>query len=684
MLYALRYLFIMVFILLVFSYPKKYHSGFFPVMFLICLTGLLMSRGGLRIKAELFSFLLMTIMVWTWFRIKTRPDKNWYLFYLFPLLMLLWVNSHGGFIFGIVFLGLVLVGEVINLATGSSEKLNPQDRKHLFISIILSGLAVLITPYGWRYPIQLVNNLVINPEEFKGHMINVSEYFSIFSPVAYYSHFIDYMIVSLGILIILMIAQLRRNRTDWALLLVNALFLIIYIKYLRATYFWAVIFVFSSTYLIKKISQDDSEVSIKKPLKFVLHGITLILLLFIVVRAQYESFCVPGFGLNPDYISPVSEANYIRTNFPDLLMGNDYYCGSYLLWSLWPSKKVFIDARYFPYRRWYSEYIEFEWSQDKTHIELFLNKNKCDLWCLSYKKPIFQYFITSPDWRPVYYGPSACIFLSNRADLSHYTRTIAESVYKVGIYQADTITKFALSVGDLEVAKNYVKAMNPNPLCPQQVRLAINAKLNVGNTLLAQGNSYDAIQVYTDGLKIGQMNPLLHYFLGNDIDDRDHAMVHNNLGYSLMGINQVGEAVKQYNEALKIKPDLTIAQRNLAFAMAQMTKIDASISKLEDVLRYNPHDLKILSSLAVYYSMKGQYDRCIDYLMKELNITPENPGVYYNLACIYSRRNGLKESRNFLDKAIKKGFSDWDLLKKDHDLDNLRNTEYFDSLLENH
>jgi tetratricopeptide (TPR) repeat protein len=115
-----------------------------------------------------------------------------------------------------------------------------------------------------------------------------------------------------------------------------------------------------------------------------------------------------------------------------------------------------------------------------------------------------------------------------------------------------------------------------------------------------------------------------------------------------------------------------------------MTKIDASISKLEYVLTYSPNDLKVLNSLAVYYSMKGQYDRGIDYLMKELNISPENPGVYYNLACIYSRQNRLKESRYFLDKAIKKGFNDWDQLRKDHDLDNLRNTTYFDNLLKNH
>ena len=683
MLYALRYLFIIVFILLVFSFSKKDRVEFLPAMFLIGLTGLLMSNAGLRIKPELFSFLLMTITVWVWLRIKTQPDKAWPLFYFFPILTLIWVNSHGGFIFGILFLDLVLIGEVLNWIIGSSEKLDSRFRKHLFISIILSNLALFITPYGMRYPIQLINNLVINPEEFKRHMITIAEYQSIFFPQASHFHFIDYMIVSSGILIILMIAQLRRNRIDWALLLVNTSFLIIYIKYMRVTYFWAVIFVFSSSYLIRKVSQDKSELFIIKPLKIAINSITFILLLFFSIRLQYETYCMPSIGFNINYISPIQEASFIRMKFPYQNIGNDYYCGSYLLWSLWPNKKIFIDARYFPYHRWYDEEHEFEKGKDKATIEVLLKKYNCDLWCLSYDTPVFQYFIASPEWRLVYYGPSACIFLSNRIDLSQQTRSIAESIYKVGIYQAYTIMKFALAVGDLEVAKNIVKAMKPNPLCPLQIRVAINAKLSVGNNLLSHREYNDAIGVYSDAIMIVQDYPLINHFWGDDIYT-DLAMIHQNLGYSLQSVNQISAATKEYTDALKLNPDLVNAQKNLHLLITQMTKIDASISKLEYVLTYSPNDLKVLNSLAVYYSMKGQYDRAIDYLMKELSISPENPRIYYNLACIYSRQNRLIESRNFLDKAIKKGFNDWDQLRKDHDLDKLRYTTYFDNLLKNH
>ncbi len=324
----------------------------------------------------------MTIMVWTWIRIKSRPDRSWPLLYLFPLLVLVWANSHGGFIFGILFLGIVFAGELLNSAVGSSEKLDPRLRSHVLIAIILTSFALLMTPYGWHYPVQLLNSLVFQPQEFKSHMLSIAEYHSILYPQASFLHFLDYLVVSAGILIILLIAQLKKRRTDWAILLVNVAFMIIYIRYIRATYFFAVIFVFSAFYLIKQLSETDSDLLARKPLKWTVHGIIFTLLLFFILRVFYEVLCSPF--VRTSYISPEAEAGYIHKNFPQSRIGNDYQSGSYLLWSLWPEKKVFIDARYFPYREWYHEEGDFESYEDRAQIETFLKKYNCDLWCIAW------------------------------------------------------------------------------------------------------------------------------------------------------------------------------------------------------------------------------------------------------------------------------------------------------------
>jgi len=603
-LYALRYLFIIVFIMLVTSSSIKNPIVFLPATLLICLSGLLTSNFGLLIKAELFSFMFMTMMVWTWFRIKAHLNKTWSLFYLFPLLMLLWVNSHGGFIFGIVFLGLVLVGEVINWITRSSERLDTQHIKHLFIAITISGLTVFITPYGWKYPVQLLNNLVLNPEAFNRHMRTIAAYISIYDPRVINLDLIVFLIISLAILIILLFTQIGKRKIDWTLLFVNVPFIIIYIKYTRASYFWAIIFVFSFIYLIRKMSQNNLRLLENKALKLVIHTITLILLLIIliivVVRVQYfEYFRSFIHGYNIFYSPPVIEAEYIRSKFPHLRMGNNYEIGTYLLWSLWPAQKVFIDARYFPYHTWYDEYNELMFGQDKTRRDLFIKKYDCDLWCLSYScAQLIKYFMISPDWKLVYYGPSACIFLSKRIP-NPQGHEISSSIYKVDSLHALVISGFAVQMGDFDVSKRLL------------------TKLKTPRFYAQHQSSIDQIE--------------------NEIAAAQHRK--------------------------EIKDEIVL---------------------LQNALITHPGNPKLIQALGFYFAEIGDYEYAIANLKILLNQNPEKPEAYYNIACIYAMQNMTDKAIEWLKLSIKKGFHNWDLIKYDPHLDNIRNTAFINELIKNH
>jgi tetratricopeptide (TPR) repeat protein len=699
--FVIRYLCIIVFVLCALTFVERKQINTIPVTLLIFLIGLLMSLSGLRIKAEIFSFVIMTIMVWTWFRIKASPYKNRFLCYVFPVLILIWVNSHGGFIFGIAFLGAVLAGEIINWLTGSTEMLTPQVRKHLFISILLCTCAVLITPYGWQYPAQLLNNLILNPGEFNNHTQGIMEYQTIFYPDARYLHFIDYMILSLGIFILLLVVYLRRHKPDWTLLLSNALFLFIYIRYLRTTYFWAIIFVFSSLYLLREISRTDSELLAKKPLNYIVQIIATCILIFFSARAQYATLCSPDFGFSINYSSPIIEAEYIRKNFPHLRMGNDYNSGSYLLWALWQEKKVFIDPRYFPYAKWYSEYDEFIYGKDKTRKDLFLKKYPCDLWCLTYDFPQIQYFFKSTDWRLVYYGPSACIFLSTRIDYPE-NHEVANSVYNVTFYQALSISHFALDVGDLSVSKKLLAQLKPFPFCRQQKKLALGALINVGNVMYSKDRFMDAIDLYSRVLRIDPDSASAYFIVGNaqakinHIEEAiknyreairikpDYDMAHNNLANALMLINKSGEAIKEYSETLRINPQNTQAQKNLNIALERKKISEGKISQLLTALKTQPDNIKIMNSLAAHYANQGEYETAIIYLKKASILAPEKPDAYYNIACMYSKMNRVEESVTWLDLAIKKGFNSWALLKKDNDLDNIRQTDFYKKLIKEH
>src|SRR6202165_843473 len=76
---------------------------------------------------------------------------------LFPLVMVLWANLHGGWVIGFVWLGVALVAELIGWAW---DRGNPAHRAHVrFLAIItvFSVVAVAATPHGlslYPYPFQ--------------------------------------------------------------------------------------------------------------------------------------------------------------------------------------------------------------------------------------------------------------------------------------------------------------------------------------------------------------------------------------------------------------------------------------------------------------------------------------------------------------------------------------------------
>ena len=121
MLFAFRYACVLLFVLAVWYQARRVGAVRHPLTWLICLLGVLMSQNAAYIKPEIFSYVFMTLTVLAWLRIKSEGENGWRTCYLFPLLMLLWVNSHGGFIFGAVFLFILGLGEALNLLLSPEE-----------------------------------------------------------------------------------------------------------------------------------------------------------------------------------------------------------------------------------------------------------------------------------------------------------------------------------------------------------------------------------------------------------------------------------------------------------------------------------------------------------------------------------------------------------------------------------
>jgi len=166
--------------------------------------------------------------------------------------------------------------------------------------------------------------------------------------------------------------------------------------------------------------------------------------------------------------------------------------------------------------------------------------------------------------------------------------------------------------------------------------------------------------------------------------DPSDAEVHSSLGVVLMNQGRVRDAERHFAEAARIDPESEEIQGYLAQARRQREKIEADIAALQLKRKSDPRNEAVLHALGMLHAGNGDDVAALEAFMDLADLQPDNPEVHYNIACLHARANRTEEAVLWLQKAVDKGFNNWTLLKKDRDLENIRNTTFYRELMERH
>lgn len=91
--------------------------------------------------------------------------------------------------------------------------------------------------------------------------------------------------------------------------------------------------------------------------------------------------------------------------------------------------------------------------------------------------------------------------------------------------------------------------------------------------------------------------------------------------------------------------------------------------------------IELLAHLGDLYTRLGRLDKGLEVDKKLVIICPEEPIFHYNLACSHSRLGEVESAIRSLEEAIRLGYQNFDHLRKDRDLDNLKQDARFLKLL---
>lgn len=354
-------------------------------------------RNYADVRPQMLTFILLSVMLLGLDSYRTGRSRR--LPWILPLLFALWANLHGGVVVGLILLGIWVAGEALGtwLFREPSAGLGA-----LFAGTCGAAIAVLLNPNGWHvysYPFHVLGH----PEV----MDYIVEWYSpnFHSPLL--RAFEVLMLLTFGALAL---ARRKERRLGEVLVILAMAHAALLTQRNTAPFALA-----AAPAAVCGLSAIWAEIRPSLPSGLKL-GSTMarrgalavwVLALTALLAAVYPRHVRPAqwqSHLTGDENFPKAAARLMKEGRWPGKLYNDYVWGGYLIWELWPKRKVFIDGRaevhyasgaFDSEMRIHYAVAGYEQELDRWGVEVVLTRRNGNL---------AHAMARLPNWRKAFYG----------------------------------------------------------------------------------------------------------------------------------------------------------------------------------------------------------------------------------------------------------------------------------------
>lgn len=335
----LRSILLLLFLFYVFLNVKKQDTPF--LISLILLGGVyLVVRTYAGERPQLFTFFIFSVVFYLLEDFRTNRSKK---VYLIPLLIMFLSNMHPGYIVCILLITLYLAGEGIRSFLGKTS--SNSTLKNLLAVWFLAVILSMLNPNG---AVMLKRMFSIHGEHIQG----IVEFMPTFSLYIKKMMPINYSYIAFLILSLLSLRYFKKIGLVHMLLL--AVFTIMSFVAIRYVIFYMCVSAPILAGIIINLRDEKilenlptGQAGLKGTLKLregILNAVVCIIGILLVFNAML-SFAKYEYKADTVYSVPKDAADFLSALKIKGNMFNEYGFGGYLIWRLYPDKKVFIDGR---------------------------------------------------------------------------------------------------------------------------------------------------------------------------------------------------------------------------------------------------------------------------------------------------------------------------------------------------
>jgi hypothetical protein len=290
-------------------------------------------------RPHLFTYLFTALWITVLERITSNKPRLWW---LLPLLMILWVNLHGMFVLGMIIWGIYLLGSL--LENPSRTWFTTSSTKSMLIGGVLSLFATFLSPSGvkiWEAITSLGSNTYITSRipEYQSANFHLPETWP----------FILILIITVGGF------ARSSHKTPWRYILLTASFTAIALYTSRMIPLFAIVMVPIAAKtlgdLLKQEFPESRFSAMEKNISTINSSSNGIVWIFVVLLAVVLLFRA-GKAIDPESkgnvfderFFPVQAVSWLNSHSQQGNMFNEFDWGGYLLLNLSPRQQIFMDG----------------------------------------------------------------------------------------------------------------------------------------------------------------------------------------------------------------------------------------------------------------------------------------------------------------------------------------------------
>lgn len=584
-------------------------------------------------RAELFAVVIFAAYLsLLWENYQTNKARLW----LFPVLMLVWVNIHYSFFSGLALMVAFGGTDILELLFPETRQAALARLKRAVPWFLTTLAATLFNAWGWKiYPAlidytHIVGTLRINEwNPVKWNWSNPLLSFSVRNTG-------DIFLVMVGLTAIAIAVAFLQRRLGPAILLLAALYESS--RHLRTTEMAScLVVVVGGSILYSVVLAIGSRIPNVRTRLIAASVAAALFALTAVVRAadvvsNYHyvtefNLSTFGAGLSPWY--PRRAADFVLEQNPPGQVINTFNEGGYLLWRLFPRYRDYIDGRAVPFGKAFAEHggdllskpldnPAWQEEADKYGANTIIFPLTLDEISLDRLK----YDCNSVEWRPVYLDEVSIVLVRRKPETE------------------DLIKRYEVNCLTAPIPHD------PLPMTPA----AFISWVQSARVLQALGRNAEALAAIDNAVKIAPDNAHAHYYRGQILN----------------AMQRSSDAEDEWKKAIELAPkeatpwDSTAdLKANAWYALADLyhhqERLADAIQALENTLQLSSDPnikMQAMANLGALYQETGKPEQAQKEWVDALALSPNDGLVWLSLGDLYQSQGHLPEAIHAMQKSV--------------------------------